>query len=360
MEGITDKIPEYMGWTECIGQLEERGQVRKEEADLLREILSADEIKKFLNGPFEKKQKEKLFEQMETFYEIFIGWDEEASRKEFQEFYELIDKYGENVEKYRIDKYEQAKVYLILYMMFQNKYQEFKSELDEKIRITKYGKIRTQLQSYCNADPIEDLVVSNVSKGTLYKKTPKDLKGKEEYNYDKEGRLLTFIWYHDQRESPYSEEFFLDLGVYLIRIRYSLSLGLVYGYIDRIVIQKYKGELILDSRWARLQEGGIPMELYTRSLEYADGILSRCMAERCYPPDMDLFFREEYLFQRDDEGLLYGYKIREWIGDGLKPDLCARHFGVPTVDKVLEIPEKKKRDTGREAGRWRKPVCPDI
>ena len=119
MGGITDKVPEYMGWTECIGQLEARGQVRKEEADLLREILSADEIKKFLNGSFEKKQKEKLFEQMETFYEIFIGWDEEASRKEFQEFYELIDKYGKNVEKYRIDKYEQAKAYLILYMMFQ-------------------------------------------------------------------------------------------------------------------------------------------------------------------------------------------------------------------------------------------------
>lgn len=357
---ITDKVPEYMGWTECIGQLEDRERLKKEEADLLREILSAEKIKKFLNDPFEKEQKEKLFEQMEAFHEIFMSWDEEARRKKSPEVYELIDKYGVNVEKHRRDKYERAKVYLILCMIFQEKYLELKRVLDEKICITKYGKIRTQLQSYCNADPIEDLVVSNVSKGTLYKKTPKDLRGKEEYNYDKEGRLLTFIWYRKQRESPYSEEFFLDLGVYLIRIEYRISLGLDHQYIDGIVIQKYKGELIIDSGWALLQEGGIPKELHTRSLEYADGSLSRCMAEDCYSPVIKPFFRQEYLFQRDDEGLLYGYKIREWIGDGLKPDLCAMHFGVPSVDHVLELPEKKKRDTGREAGRWRKPVCPDI
>ena len=34
-----------------------------------------------------------------------------------------------------------------------------------------------------------------------------------------------------------------------------------------------------------------------------------------------LLERTEYIFCKDEDGLLYGYKIREWIGDGLKPDL---------------------------------------
>lgn len=358
MEGMTGKIPEYMGWTDCIGQLEARGQLKKEETDLLKEILSADEIKEFLNGSFEKGQKEKLFERMEAFHGIYMGWDEDAARKDAPEAYELIDKYGVNIEKHRRDKYERAKVYLILCMIFQEKYLELKRVLDEKICITKYGKIRTQLQSYCNVNPIEDLVVSNVTKGIMYKRTPKDLRRKEEYNYDKEGRLLTFIWYQEQRESPYSEEFFLDLGIYLVRIRYRFSLRLDSGYIERIAIQKYEGERIIVSEWAILWEDGIPKELNTISLEYADGTLSRCMEETCCFPNIGLLFREEHLFKRNEEGLLYGYKTREWIGDGLKPDLCTLYYGIPSEEWEGKVSEKKKKDTGRDAGRWRKPVCP--
>ncbi len=358
MEQMVNKKSEYTEWIKCIHELKSQGVLREEESELLKEILSDEEIRNLLDKDVKSDRIKSALKRLDEFCGEFLNIDIEKERRSDPEFYEMRQKYGVNEKKYIEDKYEYSKIYIILCQIFMDKYEKLKILLDSRIYITKYAKKGTIRYNFGDVDPIEDLVTSNVSRSPMYKKKPKDLKGKEEYNFDKEGKLITFIWYKERAEEPYCEEFFLYIKNLLIRISYAVAWGEERRYIEQIAIQKYEGERIVNSCWAYIGLTEMPSRLNERKLEYKDGVLYKCMAEYCNC--WFLLERTEYIFCKDEDGLLYGYKIREWIGDGLKPDLCAMHFGVPTVDKVLEIPEKKKRDTGREAGRWRKPVYPDI
>lgn len=355
MKELANKKSEYTEWIKCIHELKTQGMLREEESILLKEILSDEEIRNLLDEDVKNDKIKLALKRMDEFCKKRSNnTNLEEIRRACPESFKMSEKYGVNEEKYIEDKYQRSKIYMILCLIFQDKYERLKTLLDSGICTTKYAKKGTIRYNFGNVDPIEDLVTSNVSRSPMYKRKPKDLKGKEEYNFDKEGKLITFIWYKEKVEEPYCKEFFLYLKNLLIRISYAVAWGEERRYIEKVAIQKYEGERITDSCWADLNSEGIPEALNERKLVYKDGVLYRCMAEYCYCC-LSLLIRTEYIFSKDEDGLLYGYKIREWIGDGLKPDLCAIHFGVPTVDKVLEIPEKKKRDTGKEAERWRRP-----
>lgn len=57
--------------------------------------------------------------------------------------------------------------------------------------------------------------------------------------------------------------------------------------------------------------------------------------------------RKQYIFEKDEEGLLKGYVVSQFWGDKKRECGFESH--------LTEISAKKRRDTGKDAGRWRRP-----
>ena len=334
-----------------IWKLVNKDNLRMRELKLLRSLLNIPYVKTILEQENTEtdayrwycKELNEKFVMLEKMYLIRNTYLDDR-------IVELERKYGKNLETYLEDYFARAKMYLILLQIFQRKYETLKVLFAPEWSDRRFAPNAVCLQNYCNPDPVIDLVIGNISKKKMYKRIPRDLKEKEEYRY---GEKIELIWYisYDENGDAWKQEFFFYCKDYVLRVQYGKN-----GEVERIVIQKYREELISEVENVQFILNNVcevALGKFSFEEERIEGI-----EENYHFPDLlnkssgVLSDRNVYEFKMDTEGYIYGYFVSTWIGDGLRPSVWDGH--------LFELSEKEKKDTGKDAGRWRKPVCPDI
>lgn len=263
------------------------------------------------------------------------------------DFAEAIPEAKKEYEKYVKEFEKRAKLYLILKEIYEDHQNELRMSYEKRVKYKKFGKPTGMFGWFYCPNPVTDLVVSNVTREKMYKRTPKDLSGKVEYNYDENGRLLMSKYYRDQ-EHLRSIEFYVYFPEYIIRIFYSC--GFQKESLDYITMQNYDGTLICSYEHIVFDIEG---DIYTTEVgtyTYSEKGIDEYWEEHYgfYVEEKPFFLsRNRYLFAYEENGLLCKYLRSEWWGSIKR--------GGDRKGTWQIISEKKRKDTGREAGRWRKP-----
>lgn len=242
---------------------------------------------------------------------------------------------------------ERAGMYLTLKQMYEDKQEELRGVYERRVHYRKYGKSIAMFGGFYCPSAIEDLVVSNVNKGKLYKNAPLSLTGKVEYDYDKNGQLIMSKWYKDNKKVR-AIEFFIYCTKSVIRVYYNC--GAEKDNLADIVWQVYENELLTSCERVEFEMEGNIIETYVEKYKYSENILKECWREN-YQFDIEdepLFLpKEQYLFEADDDGKISSYCYKQWWGDMERND---------SGEHVWQfISEKKRMSTEKKAGRWRRP-----
>jgi hypothetical protein len=186
-------------------------------------------------------------------------------------------------------------------------------------------------------------------RGSFYKKEPHNLKKKAEYSYDKDGKLLMGRWY-DENEVNWWTEFWIYSEEYILRIGYH-CLDETKD-IGKIGFQKYIDGYIVESENARIHDfrNNIDKicEIDSEKYEYSMGNLKQVFREEyisSITSEKELLKGQKYIFEKNKEGYLKGYILREFWNGKEKP----------YHDNFVVLSEKKQRDSGKDANRWRIP-----
>ena len=328
-----------------------KDSLRMRESNLLRSFLNIPHVKTILEQENTEtdaytrycKELNEKFSVLEKMYLIRNAYLDGR-------VIELDKKYGKNLETYLEDYFARAKMYLILLQIFQGKYEMLKDLFASEWSDRRFAPNAVYLQNYCNPDPIIDLVIGNISKKKMYKGIPRDLTEKEEYRYGEKGRLIWYISY-DENGDAWKQEFFFYCKDYVLRVQYGKN-----GEVERIVIQKYREDTISEVENVQFILNHI-CEVALGKFNFEEDRIEG-IEENYHFPDLSnkssgvLRDKNIYEFRIDTDGYIYGYSVSTWIGDGFRPSVWDGH--------LFELSEKEKKDTGKDAGRWRKPVCPDI
>lgn len=268
-----------------------------------------------------------------------------------REYYALKKKYGGNEEGYKDEFYKKAKKYIVFYYMLAEKCKVIGDNFEKKVCYKRYGKHSTN-GNYYNESVIRDLVVSNVSRGSLYKRTPKSLCNKAEYEYREDGALIIYKWYAETGEEYFTEVYFQSEDC-IYSFRYDRA-----GGLNEVGIRKYEKEKIIHSEYARIHvwDSILCHEIHSEPYRYFNNELCEAFWEEYQFPfyvagwdkQMRGFLtRRQYIFESDEHGYLKGYFVKEWWGDRIKEN---------SGNKVLLLlSDKKRKDTRKDAGRWRRP-----
>ena len=123
--------------------------------------------------------------------------------------------------------------------------------LEEEIRARgkykKYGKNNDLDLGYHCLSPCEDLIISNVSRGTLYKNIPKDMTGKSEYISAHYNECLKKMEFVDKLEAVETAVYILHNGLSWVETRPSFSYTHPHAAKPIIVGLDIKTEIIRDS-----------------------------------------------------------------------------------------------------------------
>lgn len=354
-------------WKSVILFYYEKGEITGENKNRLISLFSEPEIRTALNratdpSVSEEHMKETVQDSLSTLRKMYEQRDEadHVMTGELLEKYRRIkERWGKNVEKYINENYETARIYLIFSKVFHGLGKNLIDILEQQVCYKKYGKYGTLDGNYYCQSPVKDLVISNVSRGALYKRMPKDMENKAEYDYDKDGRLILYKWLIGARAASFTEVLLYG-ETEIIHIRY----GNMKGDIQMISIQDYQKDNIKSYEKAHFIEGHI-YDLEKESYEYGDGFLRSVWSEECSFPKRVRGGRINYIFEKDEEGYLIGYRQKDYCGDG-EIDSLLNYYETNDMevnkeeyealkDQVMLLPEKKRKDTGRNAVRWRRP-----
>lgn len=359
-------------WKRIIDFFYLNGEIVERSKERLFMLLSDPEISELLNYETipsfsEETMKEEALSRLRSLREIYEAKDivDSTLAEEILGTYGMLKKrWGVNVEKYVKEIYEKMEPHVILNVMFCDVGKSLSVLLENRICYRKYGKYGSLEGGFHCQSPIKDLVISNVSRGTLYKRTPKDMKNKAEYDYDKNGRLILYKWHLNENDTYFTEMLLYGKND-ILHIRYERLH--IENKIQMISMQSYQEEYITsyeETNYIGVKIYGIETEAYS----YKDGLLNTAWQETCsYPKFQDAGHRHVYFFEKDNEDYLCGYRSKAFWGDGEVDGYvgwCERWGKV--IDKkeheeyqnyVEVLPDKKRRDTGRDAGRWRRPNC---
>lgn len=346
-------------WKEMLNCLYEDGELSEKCYDCLAEFLSSEGIEEILNVSLmsedkKRQEAEELVEYLDGYhrgYQELFGYMSIQSGSE--QTSESCRKSGANEGKYIANFFQKAVLFQILYQICRDKCARFRASLENRTVYRRYGKKGTQDGDNHGFSVVEDLVVGNVQRGKFYQRIPKDLTDKVEYNYDKNGAYIMGKWYRDV-ENLHSIVFLFHSKTYIFYV--SCICGESYYSIIKIGIAKYRGEIITVHENAMFSlMDKVVREIDSQQYYYCNGVLSMFWWERYHFPYEELnreYFlgilsREQFLFDRNEEGHLVGYKCQEYIGD-------SKREGVGSL-MGFEISKKKQADTGPEAARWRRP-----
>lgn len=364
----------YKIWKRILNFVYEKGEMTSENRKLLEILISSENIKKYINSNTlkvsEKKEQEhlnKLFSDLAKRYEKRNEPPEKGSNLDREIFafnrdnyMNMCMRYGKNVEKYSDRTYERNKVHLFLRVVFQTMGPILLKEMESQVCYKKY-QIYSDGEYYCES-PIKDIVISNVKRGSLYKRIPKDLNNKSEFCYDKEGRLILHKWY-----SSGDRLFFYEILIYtntqILHVRYTPIFENKTEYISKISLQTYENDLIKAVEMSyHLDE---ITDFIDEAYEYENGFLnSSWRLNFMYGLEFS-GVRERYIYLRDKENLIYGYKKKTYYGDGEfdEAGYYSEHHNIVLTteeydkrnNEITPISDKKRRDTGMDAVRWHRP-----
>lgn len=341
----------------------EKGKFTEESRDKLIMLLTAPQIREILDDEMAtvvsicgmEEKIEKSLALLGEMYKKRKDFDHIVSEDYMEKWENHKKRWGVNVEKYVDMFYENAKVHLVLKAVFEDIGSEVIKLLEKRICYRKYGKYGTLEGNYYCQSPIRDLYISNVSRGALYKRTPKDLKNKAEYDFDKAGRLILYKWHLEENEL-----YFTEIVLYgesdVLRIRYE-------NKIKMISIQNYEGDVIVKYEKTSYNDKKL-RDMDKETYEYKDGQLSDAWTERYIFPN---FYgeRRKYIFKKDEEGLLEGYDVKTYCGDGEVDTIkifyenrgidMQKEFYEQWENYIEKLSDKKRKDTGKNAVRWKRP-----
>lgn len=341
-------------WNYIVSYLYKAESINEECYRRLTEILADEEMKETLHD-FEfnvlnfQNEVDELQESLELLEDKHIRRDtSDLGLPDGREFHQ---KYAVNTKKYVDRFYNSAPFYIVLHQMFRDYCPQLHVILEEKRHFQRFGKRQGLDGDYYCVSPVVDLIVTNVTRGDFYKRSPKDITGKIEYVYDEGGRLLMSMW-HKNNDSLYTIELFFYSNLYIIRLIYD-SYSQEGFRLGDIAIQTYQGELISSIDHAYFSPYGIIRKVLSERYIYVDGRVREEWEEHyIFPGTGASWFevvcaRRQHIFEWNNDGYIYGFRYSEWLGDGLLRKSADNH--------IVEISDKKGKTTGKEAGRWRRP-----
>lgn len=120
-------------------------------------------------------------------------------------------------------------------------------------------------------------------------------------------------------------------------------------WLHDVGIQYYKDDRIVKNDIAVWGMGGDVQDLQSVNREsyiYENEVLTNAWKEKFIFPDF-LSVRDFYTFRYDEEGYISEFLRREFWGDG------ERKF--PWGKQYTPVQEQKRKDTGKDSARWKKP-----
>lgn len=346
-------------WREILNCLYEESELSEESYNCLAEFLSSEGVEEILKVSLmseEKKRQEaeELREYLDGYHrehrELFSYMSIQSGSDQISESHR---KGRENEGKYIADFFQKAVLFQVLYQICRDKSARFRAYLENRTVYRRYGKKGTQDGDNHGFSAVVDLVVGNVQRGKFYQRIPKDLTDKVEYAYDKDGAYIMDKWHRDA-ENLYSIDFLFYSRKYIFYIRCTCSES-CYSILD-IGIAKYQDEIIAvheNAMFSLMYK--VVTEIDSQQYHYCNDVLSMFWWEHYHFPGVGLngkYFsgilsREQYLFEKNNEGQLVGYRCQEYIGDSKRESVSSL--------MSFEISKKQQADTGPEAARWRRP-----
>lgn len=298
---------------------------------------------------------ERLFCERENIRKRIIPSSSYILRK----YYSKIERESVNEVLYIKDFYKKVRKHLIVQEIYKDKYEVLNKEIEKKIFYKRYGHKMTLEGSYYCASPITDLTISNVKRGSLLKRKPKDMSNKMEYAYDKDGRLLRCIWYINE-ETIHKCEFLLYTDNWVWNIGYDIGKKIEPEYT---ILRRYFDEKIQEyervSRigWYGDYYRGFLGEMHKEKYQYSDKNILEIGREETYvfprvrrnekdnwfEETMDSIERLKYEFSCNEEGYLTEIIRKRYLGERLWDSAS------------WDIQKTKIKSTGKNASRWRKP-----
>ena len=320
----------------------------------LGEILSSVKVKSILNYMnFSASNMQKDIDDLQKSFKLLQHMLDRrglvfSERPDYRNFF---GKFAVNTEKYIDDFFELAPLYLVLYQMFKDSYIQLYLILESKKQLKRFGKQQLLYGGFYCISAITDLITTNVSRGDFYKRSPKDLTEKVEYVYDENGNLLMCKWHRDN-DSLHYIELFIYSEQQIIRLGFESNGNEGFSLID-IVLQTYQDNLICSYHHTIFSSEGIIRRMMDEKYIYMNGRITEGWEEDYYFPGLSeksfefLNSRKQYIFKWNNYGFISGYRFSEWLGDGLLRTSLANH--------IVEISDKKKQTTGKDAPRWKRP-----
>ena len=228
--------------------------------------------------------------------------DPEHRQKVFEPFHELDQKY------------------VALASQYSDSYEELYKDIEAKTHRREYGKGGGSIQRGYYSPSMIDLVVSNVRRGRLLKKPPKDGKYTYEYLFDESDRLICvykygyydeyqgYVW-HDGGQSLASTELFVYEPDKVLSLNFNDLRFLRDGSHDLEYITECKYENGLLTRYEFAVRPNSLIDIATCSqieveeFEYVDNQM-KVMYWYRYQPHYEVLEKERYVFERDEEGYL--------------------------------------------------------
>lgn len=335
-------------WRRIAEQYYEEGRITKNCMEEVVSFLSKGKAVGFLDKPAPypdtvKEMENALQERFEILGELYARrkrtWGEQPMYENLKRLHESI---AVNEEKYVEEFYESTKKFLFFMEIFKGRRAEIEEDFGKKICYKRYGKLHTLSGGYHCPSPVEDLVIDNVSRRRVTKRPPKDWESAVEYDYDEEGRLIMTKCYR-QENVRYFTRFLVYGDREICHIQYDHFEDA--DMVSEFGIQKYEEDLIHTYEYLRGYKGRLS-EIRKETYEYQDGLLAASRGSEFMFPNL-LRPWHSYVYERDEEGFIKGYHVKEFWGDGERK--------YPNPDRLVELTSKKRRDTGKNAGRWRRP-----
>lgn len=345
--------------------------IDEESCDIIKNLLSESALSVYISQRIMdvNEKEKKLKKLLDKIYDTArLGRERKhvnercAKRDASSRFFLMFTKiYGENADKFVDVFYKEVIKHLIIVSICEDKYKLLKEMLEEACYYRRYGNKMTLEGGYYCQSATRDLTIGNVKRGRIVKKKPQNLSDKVEYIYDEKGNLLAYRWYVED-EKLYACNFLLYANEFVIDVEYSRK----STFIETTCVRKYVNDRIklLEMVYHELENDyfyvGYLYKMIREEYIYStEDVLNKCVEEvydfprihqyygesRGYKESHDILNRSEHVFFKDDDERLTGCLSRRLVGEN-----AIRSWN-------CEFSESKKKITGKESGRWKRPNC---
>lgn len=213
--------------------------------------------------------------------------------------------------------------YISLHKRYNGLFNELHEDVKSKVNRREYTKGGTGFHRGFYSPSMIDLIVDGINRGRLLKKPPKSGNHTYEYLFDEEDRLICVYFYgkYDSTYKPDIAELFVYENDKVLSFEFEYTDWNGYK-IARISECQYDNGSLMRYEIACCSLLGVEGvgdlgkncgEINVETFEYAGNLL-QSFCWYCYNPSVHSLTQEKYTFNRDEEGYLSTYTLKQLGG----------------------------------------------